>query len=63
MSLIEIYLKQSTALKNKLHGEKTLGIPSKTVYHSLNRSLKMIQKEIQLLENKLLKPALPLAIL
>ena len=55
MSLIEIYLKQSTALKNKLHGEKTLGIPSKTVYHSLNRSLKMIQKEIQLLENKLLE--------
>jgi len=55
MSLIEIYLKQSTALKNKLHGEKTLGIPSKTVYHSINRSLKMIQKEIQLLENKLLE--------
>jgi len=54
MSLIEIYLKQSAALKNKVHGEKTLGIPSKTVYHSLNRSLKLIQKEVQLLENKLL---------
>jgi transposase len=55
MSLIEIYLKQSTALKNKLHGEKTLGIPSKTVYRSIKRSLKGIQKEIQLLEKKLLE--------
>ncbi len=32
-----------------------MGIPSKTVYHSLNRSLKLIQKEVQLLENKLLE--------
>lgn len=51
--LIDIYLKQSTALKNKLHGEKTLGKPSKTVYHSLNRSLKAVQKEIQILEDRL----------
>ena len=53
MRLIDIYLKQSTALKNKLHGEKTLGKPSKTVYHSLNRSLKAVQKEIQILEDRL----------
>lgn len=51
--LIDIYLKQSTALKNKLHGEKTLGIPSKVVYHSLNRSLKSVKKEISLLEDRL----------
>jgi transposase len=51
--LIDIYLKQSTAIKNKLHGEKTLGIPSKVVYHSLNRSLKSIKKEIGVLENRL----------
>ena len=51
--LIDIYLKQSTALKNKLHGEKTLGIPSKAVYHSLNRSLKSILKEIKVLEEHL----------
>lgn len=51
--LIDIYLKQSTALKNKLHGEKTLGKPSKTVYHSLNRSLKAVQKEIKILEDRL----------
>ena len=53
MRLIDIYLKQSTALKNKLHGEKTLGKPSKAVYHSLNRSLKAVQKEIKILEDRL----------
>ena len=53
LGLIEAYLKQSTALKNKLHGEKTLGIPSKAVYHSLNRSLKSIQREIKVLEERL----------
>ena len=51
--LIDIYLKQSTAIKNKLHGEKTLGIPSKVVYRSLNRSLKSIKKEIDLLDQRL----------
>jgi len=51
--LIDIYLKQSTAIKNKLHGETTLGIPSKVVYSSLNRSLKSIKKEISLLEDRL----------
>ena len=55
LRLIEAYLKQSTALKNKLHGEKTLGIPSKAVYHSLNRSLKSIQKEIKVLEERLIE--------
>lgn len=51
--LIAIYIKQSTALKNKIHGEKTLGIPSKVVYHSLNRSLKSLVKEIKVLEERL----------
>lgn len=55
MRLNEVYLKQSTALKNKIHGEKVLGNPSKSVYHSLNRSLKSIEREIALLEKKLLK--------
>ncbi len=53
LSLIEIYVKQSTALKNKLHGEKILGFPSKAVYHSLNRSLKSLQREIKILELRL----------
>jgi len=54
LSLIDLYLKQSTALKNKIHGEKTLGIPSKVVYKSLRRSLKLLQKEIKLLEERLI---------
>jgi len=53
LRLIEVYSKQSTAIKNKLHGEKTLGFPSKVVYHSLNRSLKSIQREIKVLEERL----------
>ena len=55
LRLIDIYTKQSTALKNKLHGEKILGKPSKTVYHSLNRSLKAVQKEIKTLEDRLIE--------
>lgn len=53
LRLIDIYTKQSTALKNKIHGEKVLGKPSKVVYHSLNRSLKMLQKELKTLEDRL----------
>lgn len=53
LRLIDIYIKQSTALKNKLHGEKVLGKPSKTVYHSLNRALKSVQAEIKVLETRL----------
>ena len=55
LSLIDLYLKQSTALKNKIHGEKTLGVPSKVVYKSLGRSLKLLQKEIKLLEERLVE--------
>ncbi len=53
LRLIDVYLKQSTALKNKIHGEQVLGNPSKTVYHSLNRSLKSVKLEINLLEIRL----------
>lgn len=55
LSLMDIYLKQSTALKNKIHGEKVMGIPSKTVYKSLERLLKSTKKEIQLAEKRLLE--------
>jgi len=51
--LIDSYFKQSTALKNKIHGEKTLGNPSSNVVRSLKRSLKSLQKEIKQLEDKL----------
>ena len=51
--LVGLYLKQSTALKNKIHGEDVLGNPSLCVLKSLKRSLKTSQKEIQQLEEKL----------
>ena len=53
--LLSVYTKQSTMLKNKLHGEAVLGNPSKAVVSSLNRSLKQVTKELETLEAKLLK--------
>jgi transposase len=52
--LLDVYTKQSTALKNKLHGEQVLGMPSSMVVKSLKRNLKQIQKEQALLEQKLM---------
>ena len=52
--LLSVYTKQSTMLKNKLHGESVLGEPSKAVVRSLKRSLKQLAKEIENLEDKLL---------
>ena len=51
---LSVYTKQSTMLKNKLHGEAVLGNPSKAVVSSLNRSLKQVKKELETLESKLL---------
>jgi transposase len=51
---LSVYVKQSTMLKNKLHGEDVLGNPSKVVVRSLKRSLKQLGKEIEDLEGKLL---------
>ena len=53
--LLDNYLKKRTATKNKLHGEQTLGVPSKFVYQSLKRDLKHLDKEINALEQRLLK--------
>ena len=36
--LLSVYTKQSTMLKNKIHGESVLGNPSKVVLSSLKRS-------------------------
>jgi len=52
--LLSVYTKQSTMLKNKLHGEAVLGNPSKAVLGSLKRSLKHVQKELKIVEQKLL---------
>lgn len=48
---ISLYFKQSTALKNKLHSLEYKGIKG-VVFHSLNRQVKQLQKEIKLLENQ-----------
>jgi len=53
--LLDNYLKKRTATKNKLHGEETLGIPSKFVYRSLKRDLKHLNKEVTALEERLLE--------
>lgn len=52
--LLDSYVKKRTATKNKLHGEETLDIPSKTVYLSLRRNEKHLNKEINGLEERLL---------
>ena len=52
--LLSMLTKQSTMYKNKLHGEAVLGNPSKVVVSSIKRSLKQVQKEIKLIEDKLL---------
>ncbi|NRR93585.1 IS110 family transposase, partial [Winogradskyella undariae] len=52
--LLSVYTKQSTMLKNKLHGEAVLGNPSKAVVSSLKRNLKQVQKEMKTMEDKLL---------
>jgi transposase len=53
--LLSVYTKQSTMLKNKIHGEEVLGNPSLFVVRSLKRSLKSTKKEMKTLEEKLLK--------
>ena len=51
---LSVYTKQSTMLKNKLHGEAVLGAPSKLVVRSLKRNLKQLEKEMKTLEDQLL---------
>ena len=53
--LLDNYLKQRTAIKNKLKGEESLGKPSRTVYSSLKRSLRHLDREVGMLEARLLE--------
>lgn len=52
--LMDVYIKHRTATKNKMHGEEVLGMPSKSVYRSLRRNKKHLDKEIADIELKLL---------
>lgn len=51
--LLDSYQKQTTVLKNKIHGEQALGEPSKAVIRSLQRSLKYIKEEVKKVELRL----------
>lgn len=53
--LLDNYLKKRTQTKNKLHGEKVLGVPSKYVHQSLKRDLKHLDKEVKGIEGRLLE--------
>ena len=53
--LLDTYTKQSTADKNKLQAEQTLGNPSTDVVKSLERSLEHLKKESEMIEKSLLK--------
>ena len=52
--LLDSYLKQRTATKNKIHGEEVLGVPSKFVHRSLMRNRKQLDKEVAAIESKIL---------
>ncbi|MCO4807479.1 MAG: IS110 family transposase [Flavobacteriales bacterium] len=49
-SLLELYTRQSTMLKNKLHSLETMGLKGGRVLASLRRRIKATQKEIKDLE-------------
>ncbi len=51
--MLSLYSKQSTQLKNKIHGELVLGTPSKHVISSLKRSSKNLKREMEYLEKVL----------
>jgi transposase len=53
--ILGVCSKQSTALKNKIHGEDTLGNTNTLVVKLIKRSLKSIKKETALLEKQLLE--------
>lgn len=52
LSLIQIYLKQSTTLKNKLHALQSRGTNKGKIVTSIKRQLRGLKKEQQLLENE-----------
>jgi len=52
LSLIQMYLKQSTALKNKLHALESRGTNTGKIVTSIKRQLRCLKKEQQLLETE-----------
>ena len=52
-SLLQFYKKQHTSIKNKLHREKALGMPSSSAVSSLKSFQRQYEREIQKLEKEL----------
>ena len=52
-TITQLYFKQSTAIKNKLHALQTRGYKRSKMISSLKRQLKSLQKEIKLLETEM----------
>ena len=52
-TITQLYFKQSTAIKNKLHTLQTRGYKTSKMTRSLKRQLKSLQKEIKLLETEM----------
>ena len=52
-TITQLYFKQSTAIKNKLHTLQTRSIKGGKMIRSLKRQLKSLQKEIKLLESEM----------
>lgn len=52
-AITQLYFKQSTAIKNKLHTLQTRGYKRSKMISSLKRQLKSLQKEIRLLETEM----------
>jgi len=52
-TITQLYFKQSTAIKNKMHTLQTRGFNRGKMMSSLKRQLKSIQKEIKLLESEM----------
>lgn len=51
---LDIYIKHRTSVKNKMHGEEVLGMPSKFIYRSLRKTKKYYDAEIKAIEAKIL---------
>lgn len=52
-TVTQLYFKQTTAIKNKLHSLESKGNKTGKMIRSLNRQLKHLQKEIKLLETEM----------
>ena len=53
LSTIELYIRQSTMLKNRLHSVEAKGVRTGKVLTSIKRQIRQLKKEVQYLEEEL----------